>query len=72
MGLFVKKTVEHSATYDIGAAQPLLIVALGNIGKEYDLTRHNIGFEFADALGRALARLNPLIPTKLQLVPKPA
>lgn len=59
MSLFVKKTVEHNATYDIGAAHTLLVVGLGNIGKEYDLTRHNIGFECLDALQGAQSEFTP-------------
>lgn len=31
-----------------------LVVGLGNIGKEYDNTRHNIGFEFIDFLANKL------------------
>ena len=31
-----------------------LIVGLGNPGKEYEKTRHNIGFIFIDALAKKL------------------
>ena len=30
-----------------------LITGLGNIGDEYDCTRHNIGFRVLDALAKA-------------------
>lgn len=32
----------------------ILIAGLGNPGKEYDLTRHNIGFEIVDRLSESL------------------
>ena len=52
MGLFVSKTVSRS-NFDINAGNTLVIVGLGNIGKEYTGTRHNIGFECVDSLQKA-------------------
>ena len=36
------------AYYTIGLNKTVLLVGLGNLGKEYDLTRHNIGFHILD------------------------
>lgn len=55
MALFQKKpdTSSHVPLYSLGLHKTLLIVGLGNIGREYHHTRHNIGFECLNSFAEA-------------------
>lgn len=67
MGLFQKKFTNTSSTaplYTIGGQSTMLIVALGNPGKEYETTRHNAGFICADAFVKAHDELSDWVTKK--------
>ena len=64
MGLFQKKLLPIvSPQYQLGHQDTLLVVGLGNIGKEYDTTRHNIGFALVEQFAKN-EEFNPWVEKK--------
>lgn len=55
MSLFQRRPNQGETVqfYTFGQNKVVLIVGLGNIGREYDGTRHNIGFEAVDAFAQS-------------------
>lgn len=44
---------QHQPIYTVGMNKTVLVVGLGNVGKEFTGTRHNIGFTAVDAFAEA-------------------
>lgn len=54
MGLFVRrKSSEEKPLYSVGLSKTVIIAGLGNTGKKYEATRHNIGFRCVDTFASA-------------------
>ncbi len=68
MGLFQRQQFNNEAPlYTMGGQETYLIIGLGNIGKEYDNTRHNIGFECVDYLAEKINTSSWIVKKDLKI-----
>lgn len=66
MALFQRmpQTSDSIQLYTVGQNKTVLIVGLGNIGREYDGTRHNVGFACIDAFVKQAGEMSDWIEKK--------
>lgn len=66
MALFTRRPQVSDAIqlYTLGQHRTILLVGLGNVGKEYEGTRHNIGFYCIDNFVAKMEEMEPWIEKK--------